>query len=97
LIVLLSEAQWCFAAYGEAILSNEMTESDSEKETIGLSVSEISHEITEIGSEMAELVGHITSTVGERIEMGKISVTYSQKSFSVNQQLQASVHCIPRK
>jgi hypothetical protein len=29
-VVLLSEAQWCFSACGEAIVSNEMTESDSE-------------------------------------------------------------------
>jgi hypothetical protein len=31
LIVLLSEAHWCFSTCGEAIVVNEMPESDSER------------------------------------------------------------------
>jgi hypothetical protein len=70
LIVLLSEAQWCFSACGDAIVSNEMTESDSER-GIGSSLTEISNEITEIVSEITEMVGHTTESGSEIIEIGR--------------------------
>jgi hypothetical protein len=46
--VLLSGAQWCFSDCGEAIMSNEMTESDSERGKMGSSLWKIGHTITEI-------------------------------------------------
>jgi hypothetical protein len=58
--VLLSEAQRCFSTCGEAIMSNEMTESDSERGKMGSSLTEICHTITEIVSDITEMVGHIT-------------------------------------
>jgi predicted ester cyclase len=53
--------------------------------------------ITEVVSDITEMAGHITEIVGERTEISHILVTSSRKSFSVNQQLQASVHWILRK
>jgi hypothetical protein len=94
--VLLSEAQSCFSACGDAIMSNEMTESDSERRTMGASLREMCQTITEIVSDITEMVGHITAIAGKDRNQG-ILITSSRKSFSVNQQLQASVHWILRK
>jgi hypothetical protein len=109
--VLLSEAQWCFSACGEAIMSNEMTESDSERGKMGSSlrkkgqtiteivsdIPEMVGHITEVVSDITEMAGHITESVGESTEIRHILITSSRKSVSVNQQLQASVHWILRK
>jgi hypothetical protein len=64
LIVLLSEAQWCFSAWGEAMMSNETTESDSER-GVGSSLRDSDREITKIVSQSTEMVGHITDVVSE--------------------------------
>jgi methyl-accepting chemotaxis protein len=53
--------------------------------------------ITEVVSDITEMVGHITEIVGESTEIRPILITSSRRSFSVNQQLQASVHWILRK
>jgi methyl-accepting chemotaxis protein len=70
-------------------------------------ITEMVGHITGGVSEITEMVGHITEgalTMGETVcfilestAIWKILITLSRKSFSVNQQLQASVHCIARK
>jgi hypothetical protein len=85
LIVLLSEAQWCFSASGEAIMSNEMTESDSERGEIGSSLREIGH-ITKFVGEITEMVGQITEIVGEITEMvGQITEIVGESTEMVDQ------------
>jgi hypothetical protein len=69
-----------------------MPESDSERGKIGSFLREISHGMTEIVRNIPETVGDIRGIVSERTEIGSISITASQKSFSVNQRLRTSVH-----
>jgi hypothetical protein len=60
-------------------MSNEMTESDSERGEIVFALRQIGHEVTEIGGEITGMVGQITEYVGESTEIGSISITLSRK------------------
>jgi hypothetical protein len=65
-------------------------------EVVGESTEMVGH-ITDIVGESTQMVGHITEIVGEMTQIESILITSSRQSFSVNQQLQASVDCICRK